>query len=116
MQELVERHGADVDLPVHENPREKAGLTALCIAAARGMPAVTRYLLQKRASPTIRCTGRFQLHSNKRKTVKCTLATPLEFAMTMRRRELEEGASEHALHDLDKCIRMLQKIDTSITP
>jgi hypothetical protein len=81
--------------------------TALCVAAARGMATVVKYLLSKGADQSIPCTGRFRLYTQLRRTVKCTHATPIEFAEKIRSEESAEGASEDDLKDLTKIIQYL---------
>ena len=95
VEELVERHDAQLNVTTFEP--QSYGLTALCVAAARGMPTVVKYLLRAGASPSIRSTGRFRLYTNARKTVKCTSATPLEFAVRIRDAEIAEGVDENDL-------------------
>lgn len=102
---LVETYGAKTSLSTLESAQ--SSLTPLCVAAARGMPTVVRYLLQQGASKTERSTGRFRLHTNARRSVKCTQATPWQFAHSMRAAEESEGADKRDLKDLDKCIRLL---------
>ena len=104
---LVETYGASTSLSTLESAQ--SSLTPLCVAAARGMPSVVSYLLRKGASKTKTSTGRFRLHTNVRKSVKCTDATPLEFALDMRAAEENEGAESRDLKDLDKCIRLLKQ-------
>lgn len=106
VQELVEQQNARVNLSSSETPPHK--LTALCVASARGMPTIVRYLLKVGASPGIRCTGRFRLYKRARRTVKCTDSLPLDFARTIRDAEQAEGASENDLRDLNKCIKLLE--------
>lgn len=103
---LVETHGADTSLFTMETAQSR--LTPLCVAAARGMPSVVKYLLEQGASKTETSTGRFRLHTNARKSIKCTNATPLQFAQDMRAGEVEAGADCGDLKDLDKCIRLLK--------
>lgn len=107
VQELVERNGASVNGSTHESAM--SSLTALCVAAARGMYTVIKYLLMRDASCDMRGTGRFRLHTRRNKTVRCTNATPLEFAQTMRDAEHAEGATDREIVNLDKCIRLLRK-------
>lgn len=104
---LVEIYHADLDLFTLETAQ--SSLTPLCVAAARGMSTIVKYLLLQGASPVARGTGRFRLHTNKRKSVKFIQATPLEFAETMKAAEVEEGASMRDVKDLDKCIRQLRQ-------
>ena len=107
MQLLVESYGANLSLATMETAQ--SSLTPLCVAASRGMPTVVAYLLGKGASKTETSTGRFRLHTNARRSVKCTQATPLEFAQEMRAAEENEGADKRDLKDLDKCIRLLKR-------
>lgn len=103
---LVETFDAKTSLATLESAQ--SSLTPLCVAAARGMPTVVKYLLKKGASKTQTSTGRFRLHTNARRSVKCTDATPLQFAQDMRAAEENEGAERGDLKDLDKCIRLLR--------
>ncbi|KAI2513420.1 hypothetical protein MHU86_894 [Fragilaria crotonensis] len=105
VQELVERNGACV----HMTTREAMPQTPLCVASARAMPSVVRYLLKHGADPWTRSSGRFRLYKKARRTVSCTNATPLEFAVTIRDAEKEEGATNADLVDLNKVIRLLEK-------
>lgn len=105
VEELVERHGASV----HLTTREASSQTPLCVASARAMPSVVRYLLRHGANPWTTSTGRFRLYKKARRTVSCTNATPLEFAVTIRNAEKEERATEADLVDLNKVIKLLEK-------
>jgi hypothetical protein len=105
VQELVEKRGALVDLS--SNDGGKSNQTALCVAGVRAMPTVVKYLLQRGASRHIRSSGRFRLHTQSQKTLRCKNVTPMEFTLAMRDAEKEAGASEHDLSDLNKCIRLL---------
>jgi len=107
VQELVEERGAMVDLLTSESPRSSQ--TALCVAATRGMPSVVKFLMQKGASRELRSSGRFRLHTQPKKTLRCSRVTPLEFAQAMRDAEKEAGASDRDLSDLNKCIRLLEE-------
>jgi hypothetical protein len=107
VQELIEMRGAMVDLQTNESAQSRQ--TALCVAAARAMPTVVRYLLKRGAATDTPCTGRFRLHTAVKKTARCTNATPLDFAQAMLQAEQEAGASKESLSDLKKCIRMLEK-------
>jgi hypothetical protein len=107
VQELVKQRGALVNLSTCESVNSRQ--TALCVAAARAMPTVVKYLLQKGASRTVRCSGRFRLHTRPKKTVQCINSTPLEFCQAMRDAEKEVGACETAMRDLDNCLRLLKR-------
>jgi len=107
VKELVEHRGAMVDIPTQE--AKNSHLTALCVAAVRGMPTVVQYLLQQGASRKELCSGRFRLATNARKSVRCTDATALEFATTMKQSELEQGATTSELVKLSKCIHSLSR-------
>jgi HEPN domain-containing protein len=107
VEELVENHGAYLDLATFEAQNSK--LTALCVASVRGMPKVVKYLLEKGASRYIKCSGRFRLYTNARKSVRCNDSTALEFAQEMKKAELDEGSSEQNVGNLKKCIKLLQK-------
>ena len=107
-EELVERHNVNVNLMTHE----PGTLTALCVAAARGMSNVVKYLLSRGADPRIPCSGRFRLYTPSRGTqsrriVKCTQATAMEFAKKMKEEEKAEGASESDLRSLTRSIKYL---------
>ena len=104
VQELVERYGACVDMAT----REALPQTPLCVSSARAMPTVVRYLLKHGVDPWTRSSGRFRLYKKARRTVSCTNATPLEFALTIRDAEKEEGATNADLVDLNKVIRLLE--------
>lgn len=112
VEELVDRWGADVDLGVNESiwgesPLEKP-LTALCVAAAKGMPAIVKYLLERGADRRITCTGRFRLYQRPSRSIKCVAKTPLEFAETMHAAELEEGATKSGMKELRKVMALLR--------
>lgn len=104
---LVEIYHANLSLSTLETAQ--SNLTPLCVAAARGMSTIVKYLLLQGASTAARGTGRFRLHTNKRKSVKVVQATPLEFAESMRAAEVEDGASKRDVKDLEKCIRQLKQ-------
>jgi hypothetical protein len=106
VQELVEQRGALLDLS--SNDGGKSNQTALCVAAVRAMPTVVKYLLQRGASRHIRSSGRFRLHTQSQKSLRCKNVTPMEFTLAMRDAEKEAGASEQDLSDLNKCIRLLE--------
>jgi hypothetical protein len=106
VQELVENRGSLVNIRTDE--ANTSQLTALCVAAVRGMPKVVGYLLSKGSSTKIKCSGRFRLHSNPRKSLRCNDACPLEFAQKMVTAEKEEGAKEANLKDLKACIKQIQ--------
>jgi len=106
VRELVERRGAVANSITSESNSTRE--TPLCVAAVRGMPSVVAYLLNNsNADPTMRSSGRFRLHTNKHKTVRCNDVTPLEFCRAMQQAELREGATQGDLRNLDKCIRLL---------
>lgn len=112
VEELVDRLGADVDLGVNESiwgesPREKP-LTALCVASARGMPTIVKYLLKHRADPMITSTGRFRLYKRPRRSIKCVDKSPLDFAETILAAELEEGATKQDVKELKKVVALLK--------
>jgi hypothetical protein len=105
VQELVEQRGAIVNLCTNEPP---SSLNVLSVAAVRGMATVVKYLLQAKADATIACSGRFRLHTNPKKSLRCDNVTPLQFATAMIEAERAEGAAERALRDLTACIRLLK--------
>lgn len=106
VKDLVEERGALVDQLTSESPGSR--MNALCVAAARGMPSVVRYLLDRGARRDIKSSGRFRLHTEPKKTIRCTNLTPVEFSKSMRDAEKAAGASERALADLDECIALLE--------
>jgi hypothetical protein len=105
VKELVETRGAMVNVATNESTNST--LTALCVAAVRGMPNVVKYLLSKGASRDIQCSARFRLFKNPKKSVKCTKATPLEFATAMLAEEKKEGATTAEVSNLKNCIKLL---------
>ena len=107
VQELVENRGALVDLITSES--NSSCQTALTVAAARGMSAVVDYLLQKGANREIISSGRFTLHTQPKKSLRCNHKTPLDFAVAMRDAERAAGAVDSALAGLNKCIRLLER-------
>jgi hypothetical protein len=104
VRELVEQQGAVVNTCTNEPP---ASLTALAVAAARGMPTAVKYLLQAGADPSLAASGRFRLHANPKKSVRCDVVPPVEFARCMMQAEEKEGAPERALRNLARCIKLL---------
>jgi hypothetical protein len=110
VQELVEIQHAIVDQRSYESPSTYQ--TAICVAAVRGMFSIVQYLLEKKASIDIRCSGRVRLNSNSKKTIRCVDQTPLEFAKQVRAAEMEHGAANGDLKDLNKCITLMERADT----
>jgi hypothetical protein len=106
VQELVERRGALVNLRTKES--SNSSLTALCVAAVRGLPKVVHYLLSKEARPDIPSSASFRLSTNSRKSLRC-VGTPLEFANAMLDAEKAQGATNQELADLQRCIKLLTK-------
>lgn len=111
VQELVENRGAMIDVICHESVNSH--LTALCVAAVRGMPKVVDYLLSKGASHTIKCSARFRLFIKKNKYLRCNNSPPLEFAQAMMAAEELEGATTEELRDLRRVVNLLSKKRTS---
>mmetsp|Transcript_18126 Transcript_18126/g.39514 ORF Transcript_18126/g.39514 Transcript_18126/m.39514 type:complete len:325 (-) Transcript_18126:2-976(-) len=109
VQELVERRGALVNIPTKESVN--SSLTALCVVSVRGMPKVVEYLLSNGAlaATKIRCSGRFRLYKNPKKSLRCNDATPLEFSTQMFEAEQKEGATKQDLKDLNRCITLLKR-------
>ena len=106
VQELVEDRRAAVNAKTNE--AKNSHQNALSVAAARGMKHVVRYLVKKaKADRQVQSSGRFRLHTQPKKTVRCINATPLEFAVAMRDAELKEGATRQEVRDLEKCIQIL---------
>mmetsp|Transcript_2943 Transcript_2943/g.4557 ORF Transcript_2943/g.4557 Transcript_2943/m.4557 type:complete len:308 (-) Transcript_2943:309-1232(-) len=112
VKELVEKHGADVNLACTVENKSKSsyvsGLTPLIVASARGMPKVVDYLLQAGASPHTVGTGRFRLHANAAKSISGTFA-PLVWSKYMSDKESENGLPKESLRPLNQCIKLLQK-------
>ena len=108
--ELLEKCGANPNVSSGVGPAEngKGGLTPLCIASARGMSLLVRYLLKRGASKELKGTGSFRLFSNPNKSISGTF-TPIEFAKTMRNAEVKCGVDLNDLRSLDQCIKMLSK-------
>jgi hypothetical protein len=106
-QELVEHWGIQVDLRTGES--NISCQTALCVAAARGLHTVVKYLIDRGATLDIISSGRFALHSRPKKTIRCLHLTALEFATTMRDAERLEGATNASLAGLNKCIKLLMR-------
>lgn len=105
VQELVERWGALTDVSTSESPSSR--MTALCVAAARGMPKLVLFLLQKGASLSIQSSGRFRLTAKPTRSVHCRNQTALEFARTLEQAEIGVGAKSNELSSLRKVIRLL---------
>ena len=106
--ELVERWGAQVNVTTNES--KNSLLTALCVASVRGMPKVVEYLLSKGglATTEVKCSARFSLHKNPKKSLRCTGVIPLDFARQMLAAEKKEGATRQDLVDLNHCINLLK--------
>ena len=111
VQELVERRGALVNFPTNESANST--LTALCVAAVRGMPKVVEYLLSKGASPHVRCSARFRFYVNSKRSLRCTDVLPLEFAKSMLDAELKEGASKQDTKDSLRAIKLLEQHESA---
>jgi len=112
VQELVERRGACVNISTYDS--KSSSLTALCVASVRGMHKVVDFLLSNGAlaSINIRCTGKFRLFKNPKRSLRCNHVTPLEFSEQMLAAEAKEGATEQDLKDLNRCIKLLKKATT----
>jgi hypothetical protein len=82
-------------------------MTPLCVAAVRGLPQVVAYLLQCGADKEMVSSGRFALHTQPKKSIRCRDETPHVFATTMRAAEKDAGATDASLIQLDKCLRLL---------
>jgi len=119
VQELVRRGAIEVNNSTNESV--SSSVTALCVASVRGMPKVVKYLLSINdgsdshlgshshcSAVHIKCSGRFRLHTNPKKTVQCINSTPLEFSEKMMNAEREAGATSQDLKDLDHCIKLLK--------
>ena len=112
VQELVEQRGALVDVCSSESSSSQ--LSALCVASARGMPTVVRYLLEQGATPSLRCSGRFRLHTKVSRSIQCRDCTARDFAETMLAAENDAGADQTNLSPLRKCIKLLNGNDRSM--
>lgn len=106
VQELVERRGAEVNKASSESANQS--LTALAVAAARGMHTVVLYLLRAGADPNMRSSGRFQLHSNPRKTVAIRNHVPFTFSNIMQIEEEKENSNTNVA-GLRVCQSVLSK-------
>lgn len=104
-------HSGIINLRTNESPRCRE--TALCVAASRGMCSVVQYLLQHGADPDIPSWGRFALHTNKKQSVRCEEATVDEFVRAMLEAEHKAGATKGALVALQKCLRMVERHQSS---
>jgi len=105
VQELIENRGAQINLATSET--HNSSLTVLCVASARAMSTVVKYLLERGADPSLRSSGRFRLYKKSRKTIKCEHQTPLGFATAIRQAEKTEGATDQELTDLDRVVKHL---------
>lgn len=108
VQELVGRRGAIANIATNDS--KSSSLTPLCVASVRGMHKVVEYLLSHGAlaSTTIRCSGKFRLFKNSKRSLRCTNVVPLEFCEQMLAAETKEGATRQDLKDLNRCIKLLR--------
>lgn len=106
VQELVENHGAMVNLQTFE--AAAVYQTAISVAAVRGMASIVQYLLQRGASPSILSSGRFRLSHNPKKTIRYNNLDALGFAKAAKQAELEHGAHLRDVRDLTLCIELLE--------
>ena len=121
VKELVEVYGASIDVPATEGSsyqsvtkKKHNTLPALVVAAARGMPSVVKFLVDKSpASVRVLGTSRFRLFTNPKKSISATLV-PLQFAERMYAAELENGATDRQLPLLKHCIQILQKAESNL--
>jgi len=115
IQELVERRGALVNISTNDS--KNSSLTSLCVASVRGMHRVVQYLLSRGAlaSTNIRCSGKFRLYKNPKKSLRCSNVIPLEFSEQMLAAETKEGATRQDLRDLNRCIKLLKQTTNSPT-
>lgn len=112
VQELIERRGALVNVATSESVHQS--ITALAVAAARGMPKVVQYLLEAGADASIRSSGRFQLHSNPRKSMGLREAVPSEFCQAMIDEELRHDPAAN-LSSLLNCLALLSDYENKTT-
>jgi len=103
--ELVVAYHANPNIPAFEGTT-RATVTALVVAAARGMPTVVKYLLSVGAAVHQEGTSRFRLHTNASKSIRGTYL-PIDFARRMREAEILYGATEEDVQSLDACIEIL---------
>lgn len=107
---LVEDYGALVDGQTYE--AASCQQMALGVVAARGMPSVVRYLLERGASPTRVSSGRMATPA-KRATVKCVNATPLLWAESVYQAARTAGTPASDLTSLHVCMELLRRATTS---
>ena len=116
VKELVETHGALVNLVTYESASSRQ--SALTVAAARGMSSVVKYLLSQGANPHMTCTGRFRLTQQQQQQQRASVyrqdATPCEFAQAMRDAQVGAAATREVLNSLDACIRLLQQAAANV--
>lgn len=117
IKELIEKHGALPDVNIQTEGSEanvkpcRSFSTPLCIASARGMPSVVKYLIFAGASISHKGTDCIPLLTNPHKRIRGT-HTPLEFAKEMHLicypndAELR-GSKEYKA--LKKCINILEQ-------
>jgi hypothetical protein len=110
VKELIEVYGAhpDVSSGAGPGPQGVGGLTPLCIAAARGMVTVVKYLIGPgvNASKDLKGEGRFRLFGDQRRSVSGSF-TPLMWSEAMLDAELKTGLSDDDLLPLRRCVRIL---------
>ena len=104
---LIEEQGSLPNISSVSEGSFRIGLTPLCIAAARGMPSVVRFLLQAGADPKVRSSGRFRLFCNSSKTITGVSLLPLDFSTQMKHAEIKEGAEASTVRSLTVCIKIL---------
>ena len=111
VKELVEKHGANPDVATGAGPGAggAGGLTPLCVAAARGMASVVRFLTGAGASLTIEGTGRFRLSvaGNKRRLSVAGTHNALLWSEAMLAAEREAGVVEADLKGLEDAVKVL---------
>ena len=120
--ELIEQYGANPNVPATEGAtyqhvlkrKKDITLPPLVVAAARGMPSVVEYLLQKHvgANAHAKGTSRFRLYTNSKKSISGCYS-PLDFAIKMKEAEMEHGALENQLTSLIECIHLLSNAEVS---
>mmetsp|Transcript_8725 Transcript_8725/g.10071 ORF Transcript_8725/g.10071 Transcript_8725/m.10071 type:complete len:184 (+) Transcript_8725:49-600(+) len=118
VKELIEKYGASPNVSATEGAqynsvrkkqkKDQNLLPPLVVAAARGMSSIVEYLIQDNIGTLtdIEGTSRFRLFTNPKKSISGTY-TPLDYAKKMKEAEIKNGAGEHDLKSLNRCIQLL---------
>lgn len=109
--ELVSERGARPDGPPPSSSRRT---TPLCVAAARGMPSVVRFLLDSGADPRVEGADRFPIRRRPSRSVSGTFA-PLRIAKIVLDAKIEqqkEGVDARSeIRSLRACVRILEQAE-----